>query len=93
VLDLHGWGAIGEQLSRHAARGEWEAMPGLVTDEMLEACAIWGAPDEVAARLRTEYSDLVDRLGVYERLGSYEFVVSSGREAVWRALIDGLRTR
>jgi len=91
VLDLHGWGEVGEQLSRHAARGEWDAMPELITEEMLEACAIWGTPSEAAARLRAEYGGLIDRIGIYERLGSDEFIVRGGREAAWRALLDGLR--
>lgn len=86
VLDFHGWGDIGEQLSRYAARGRWEDMPGLVTEEMLEASAVWGTPGEVAARLRAEYGDLVDRLGVYEAL------VPGRRDEVWRALLDGTRS-
>ncbi len=85
VLDLHGWGEIGERLSRLAARGQWDEMPGAVTDEMLAACAIWGTPDEVAARLRAEYGGLVDRLAIYEAL------VPGQRAHVWRALLDGAR--
>ncbi len=87
ILDLHGWGEIGERLSRLAARGQWDEMPGLVTDEMLEACAVWGSPDEVAARLRAEYGGLVDRLTTYEAL------VPGQRTGVWRALLEGLRKR
>ncbi len=85
VLDLHGWSDAGEQLSRLAARGLWHEMPTLVTDDMLEACAIWGPPDEVATRLRAEYGRLVDRLGFYEAL------VPGQRAGVWRALLDGMR--
>ncbi|MGH2403319.1 MAG: LLM class flavin-dependent oxidoreductase, partial [bacterium] len=85
VLDLHGWGEIGEQLSRCAARGQWQEMPALVTDEMLEASAVWGPPSEVAARLSAEYAGLMDRVGVYEAL------IPGRRADVWRALLDGLR--
>jgi probable F420-dependent oxidoreductase len=85
VLDLHGWGETGERLSRLAARREWEAMPALVSTEMLEACAIWGPPDEAAARLRAEYGGLVERLTPYEPL-----VADRGAET-WRALITALR--
>lgn len=85
VLDLHGWGEVGERLSRCAARGQWQEMPGLVTDEMLEATAVWGPPEEVAARLRTEYEGLVDRLGFYEPL------IPGRRAGVWRVLLDGMR--
>ncbi|MBI3997521.1 MAG: LLM class flavin-dependent oxidoreductase, partial [Armatimonadetes bacterium] len=91
VLNLHGWGEVGEQLSRHAARGEWEAMPGLITDEMMEAAALWGPPDEVADRLLAEYRGLVDRVAIYERVGVYEFTVSARREGVYRTLLDRVR--
>lgn len=84
VLDLHGWGEIGERLSRLAARGQWDEMPGQVSEEMLEACAVWGSPEEVAARLRREYSGVADRLGIYEAF------VPGRRTRVWRALLDGL---
>lgn len=85
VLELHGWGEIGERLSLLAAQGAWSEMPRLVTNEMLDACAVWGPPDEVAARLRAEYATLADRLATYEA------VVPGRRTATWRALLDGLR--
>lgn len=85
VLDLHGWSEVGERLSRLAARGRWDEMPALVSEEMLEACAVWGAPDEVGARLRQEYGAHVDRLAVYEPL------VPGRRAEVWTALLRALR--
>ncbi len=85
VLDLHGWTDVGEALSRRAARGEWQEMPALVTDEMLEAAALWGPPDEVAARLRAEYGGQADRVRIYDAL------VPGQRDTTWRALIDGVR--
>jgi probable F420-dependent oxidoreductase len=85
VLALHGWEDLGERLSLHAAQGQWGAMPGLVPDDLLEAAAIWGPPDEVAGRLRAEYGGLVDRLSLYEPL------VPGRREPTWRALLEGLR--
>ncbi|MDR7486849.1 MAG: TIGR03617 family F420-dependent LLM class oxidoreductase [Armatimonadota bacterium] len=85
VLALHGWDDLGARLSRHAARGEWDALPGLIPDDLLAAAAIWGPPDDVAAQLRAEYGGQFDRLGLYEPL------VPGRREAAWRALLDGLR--
>ncbi len=85
VLVLHGWSEIGERLSQCAARGQWQEMASLVTDEMLEASAVWGPPADVAARLRAEYAGLIDRLGVYEAL------VPGRRAEVWRSLLNGLR--
>jgi probable F420-dependent oxidoreductase len=85
VLDLHGWGEVGERLGRLAARGAWDEMPALVPDGLLEACALWGSPDEVGARLRAEYGELVDRVVPYEAL------VPGQREAAWRALLAAAR--
>lgn len=85
VLDLHGWGEVGEQLSRLASQGRWQEMPGRIPDEMLEACALWGPPDEVASRMRVEYGGLTDRIATYEPL------VAGRRTDTWRALLDGLR--
>jgi probable F420-dependent oxidoreductase len=85
VLDVHGWGESGAQLSRLASRGRWDEMPRLISDEMLEACAVWGTPDEVAARLRAEYGGIADRLAIYEPL------VPGRRARVWQAMLEGLR--
>lgn len=85
VLDLHGWGEIGERLSRLAARGQWDEMPALVSDALLEECAVWGPPDEVASRLRAEYG------GVADRLATYEVLIPGRRADIWRALLQGLR--
>lgn len=85
VLDLHGWGEVGERLGRLAARGAWDEMPAQVPDGLLEACALWGSPDEVGARLRAEYGGLVDRVVPYEAL------VPGQREAAWRALLAAAR--
>jgi probable F420-dependent oxidoreductase len=86
VLELHGWAETGERLSRLAAHGQWDEMPALVTDEMLEACAVWGTPDEVAARLRAEYAGIVDRLA------SYEAPIPGRRTEVWRTFLAGLQS-
>lgn len=87
VLELHNWGEVGERLGRLAAQGRWQEMPGQIPDEMLEACALWGSPDEVAVRLRQEYGGLADRIA------SYEPLVPGKRSDAWRALLDGLRRK
>jgi probable F420-dependent oxidoreductase len=62
VLEIHGWGDIGDQLNAMSKRGEWEAMTGLVTDEMLETFAVVAPPDDVAPALLERYGDLLDRI-------------------------------
>ena len=65
VMDLHGWSATAEQLSAHAAKGEWAEMPMLITDEMLnEFCLVTDEPN-LAAALRSRYDGIADRLALY----------------------------
>jgi probable F420-dependent oxidoreductase len=65
VLDLHGWGSIGDQLSALAARGQWGEMPKLISDAMLEAFVIVATWDTLAGKLRAKYDGLLDRAGLY----------------------------
>jgi probable F420-dependent oxidoreductase len=65
VLNLHGWGKVGEELSALAARGKWDEMPGLITDEMLETFVIIGSWADIAGKLRAKYDGLLDRVGLY----------------------------
>ena len=51
VLDIEGWGDLQPELNALSKRGEWGAMIGLVTDEMVDTLAVRGTPDEVAAEL------------------------------------------
>ena len=65
VLELHGWGSIGEQLSALAARGQWAEMPKLISDEMLETFVVIGTWDDIGNKLRQKYDGLLDRIGLY----------------------------
>jgi probable F420-dependent oxidoreductase len=85
VLDVHGWGAVGEQLSAHAARGQWDEMPALVTDAMLETVTVIATWDDVADRVRARYNGLVDRIGFYR---PFEPGVEDDR---WHAVANQLR--
>ncbi|HKZ82892.1 MAG TPA: TIGR03617 family F420-dependent LLM class oxidoreductase [Anaerolineae bacterium] len=85
VLDLHGWGAIGEQLSALASRGRWDEMPGVVSDGMLDAICVAGTWDEVADQVKARYGGLADRIGFYR-----PFVPGVDEER-WRAVADRLR--
>jgi probable F420-dependent oxidoreductase len=65
VLELHGWGELGDELNRMSKRGEWEAMGELITDEMLDAFAVVAPLDDVPARVGERFGDLVDRFSFY----------------------------
>jgi probable F420-dependent oxidoreductase len=68
VLELHGWGALADELhalSVSRREDKWTAMRDLVDDEVLDAFAVVGEPDEVGPMVRERYTGLVDRFSVY----------------------------
>lgn len=65
VLELHGWGQLGEELNMMSKRGQWDEMGHRITDEMLHEFAIVAPPDRVAEQLVTRYGDVFTRTGFY----------------------------
>jgi probable F420-dependent oxidoreductase len=51
ILKPHGWEAIGETIAAAFRKGDFAAMAAAVPDEMVDAIAITGRPDEVRDRL------------------------------------------
>ena len=63
----------------------WAEMPGLISDEMLDAYAVIATHDEIAAKLRARYAGLATSL---------EFAIplsDAGDDAALRRLIESLR--
>jgi hypothetical protein len=80
VMELHGCSDVAEKLSAHAARGEWEEMPRLITDEMLsEFCLVTGS-DLLAEELKKRYDGIADRLTLYTAF------VPGERDEWWKEL-------
>lgn len=52
ILKPHGWEAIGETIAAAFRKGDFAAMAAAVPDEMVDAIAITGRPDEVRDRLK-----------------------------------------
>jgi probable F420-dependent oxidoreductase len=65
VMAHHGWVDTAERLSALAARGEWPAMPALISDEMLDTFAVSAPLAELAGPLRERYGGLLDRIALY----------------------------
>ncbi len=84
VMQLHGWGAVADKLSAHAARSEWEAMPALLSDEMLEAFCLVTNEADLAVALQDRYRGLADRLSVYTPF------VPGERDGLWKSLVGSL---
>jgi probable F420-dependent oxidoreductase len=64
VLDVEGWSALQPELNALSKRGEWQTMASLVTDEMVDTLAVYGAPCAVAAEIVERYGDC-DRICAY----------------------------
>ncbi|MFD4644128.1 TIGR03617 family F420-dependent LLM class oxidoreductase [Lentzea sp. NPDC058436] len=62
VLDLHGWGALHEELHRMSRRQQWAEMSELITDEVLAEFCVLGSPETVTAALLDRYGDVVTRI-------------------------------
>lgn len=65
VFELHGWGALAEELHGLSVRGDWETMGTLIDDDVLAAFAVIGEPRTIAPQLLARYGRLVDRLTLY----------------------------
>ncbi len=62
TFELHGWGDVAVRASELSRAQRWDALPGLVTDEMLHTVATIGTYDEIADRLNERYRGRVDRI-------------------------------
>jgi hypothetical protein len=85
VLECHGWGDVGEQLSQLAAQQRWAEMPALVTPEIEAAFAVEAEPADVGRALRERYDGLFDRIGLYLPF------VPGQMDGFWRKLAADLR--
>lgn len=83
VLDLHGWGDLHGELNRLSKRGGWEAMAELIPDDMVEAFAVVGPPDDVPGEIVKRYGGMVTRVSFY---APYRL----GRRRI-QELVDGVR--
>ncbi len=81
VMRLHGWEDTAERLSALAARGKWDDMPALITDEMLQTFATVAPAADLPAALEARYQGLADRLALYTPF------VPGQKDAFWQHLI------
>lgn len=62
VLEVHGWGDLGEELHRLSVSGDdrrWQTMGELISDEVLHEFAIVGAPEEIGPAMQARWGDLI----------------------------------
>jgi probable F420-dependent oxidoreductase len=85
VFAIHGWTETAERLSALSVRGEWDAMPSLITDEMLDTFCPRAAWADLPSRVLEKYAGLLDRVSYY-----FPFVPAEN-DAGWRATIAGFK--
>lgn len=89
VLETHGWGDLGEELhemSRRDSPDRWDAMQGLIDDEILETFAVVGRPGEIADGLQRRFYGLVDRLSFYR-------LTNNGNTRMWDEIAVDLKEK
>ncbi len=65
VVEHAGYGAICDDLHRMSVRGEWDTMPSLIPDALLDDVVIAGRWKDIPALLNDRYHGLVDRVTPY----------------------------
>jgi len=63
VLELHGWGALQDELLPLNRAHRSEEMAALITDEMVHTIAIVGTPEQVVATMCSRLGGLINRTG------------------------------
>ena len=66
VLAAHGWQDVAPHLHRKSIEGDWKGMADLITDEMVDAYAVTGTYDTIAAKINERYAGLLDRTSFYQ---------------------------
>jgi probable F420-dependent oxidoreductase len=83
VLELHGWGDLQDELNALTKQGAWDRIAGVVDDEVVDAFAIVGTPEEAIEEARRRYGDIATRIGL---------TIPEGADPDrWRGLFDRLR--
>ncbi|WP_158566916.1 LLM class flavin-dependent oxidoreductase [Actinomadura craniellae] len=64
VLKAHGRAALQEELRALAEQGRWSELPGLIDDELLDACAVQGPPGDIPDLLVARYGSVCRRISL-----------------------------
>lgn len=86
VLDIHGWGAVSEQLGSLAVRQRWSEMGALITDAMLEEYAVIGRWADLPRLIRHRFNGLLDRVMYYIPF------TPGAQDDYWRQAVTGFKS-
>ncbi len=82
-LEYHGHGDIARRLSAMVRSGEVDAMPDLVSDELLAQVAVCEADGDLAELIAARYRD-----DLVQRVIPYEPIAEQADEANWQRLVE-----
>lgn len=74
LLELHGWGDLGPELTRLSKEGRWPEMGALIDDDVLEAFAIVAPLAEVPNKVATRCRGVVTRVSFISTIEHPELV-------------------
>ncbi|MET1040371.1 MAG: LLM class F420-dependent oxidoreductase [Acidimicrobiales bacterium] len=83
VLELHGLGALQDELNAMSKQGRWEEMGELVTDDVLDLFVVVAEPEDLADAVAERFGGLVQRLSFY--------TPRTGDTVRWKAAIERLQ--
>jgi probable F420-dependent oxidoreductase len=83
VLEIHGWGELGDELKAMTKRGEWDQLGDAVDDEVLNTFAVIGSPEEAIEEVKRRYGDVATRITLA--------LPPKRDEQRWASLFDSLR--
>ncbi len=63
VMDVHGWGDVCLELNRLAAAGNWDEMPAIITDQMVETFATIGTHDQIVEKIQARFGSYATQIG------------------------------
>jgi probable F420-dependent oxidoreductase len=84
VLDKHGWHDLQPELNRLSKQGEWVQMGTLITDEVVDAFAVRGEPEDIPKLILARFGDVIDRVTFYTPYKS--------DPERWKAVMAGFKT-
>jgi probable F420-dependent oxidoreductase len=83
VLEIHGWGELGDELKAMTKRGEWDQLGDAIDDEVLNTFAVIGSPEEAIEEVKRRYGDVATRITLA--------LPPKRDEQRWASLFDSLR--
>jgi probable F420-dependent oxidoreductase len=90
VFALHGWEDVAEQLSAHAAKGEWGEMFSLVTDEILGTFCLVTDAGSLPEKLKERYVGPSTGSGrrIADRLTLYTPFKPGEKDKFWKMMVE-----